>query len=121
MHKFYKTRRASTFAKEHYFSALSLIRILSLCTTAGFLDEFKILNRDILKSHFAQDDYVQTVQKGYAAFVKNRNGQLVQDVVGADDEDVPVDLESSPASRIIFDPDTLVTLHTILVDFLSRH
>lgn len=117
LHKFYKTRRGSTISNPHFFSPASLVTVLSICTVAGFIDEFKILNRDILMAiSEKQSDYVVAVQRGYAEFVKaSREGG----------RDIVVDVEASgdvemSTRKIVYDENTLAKLQDLLVEFLSR-
>ena len=119
LHKFYKTRRGSTISNPHFFSPGSLVTVLSICTVAGFIDEFKILNRDILMAiSEKQSDYVVAVQRGYAEFVKaSREGG--RDIVVDVNVDASGDVER-PTKKIVYDENTLAKLQDLLVEFLSR-
>ena len=93
--------------------------VLSICTVAGFIDEFKILNRDILMAiSEKQSDYVVAVQRGYAEFVKaSREGG--RDIVVDVNVDASGDVER-PTKKIVYDENTLAKLQDLLVEFLSR-
>ena len=118
MHKFYKSRRGSTFAKSNYFSPENLVRILAICTVAGFVDEFKILNRDILLAITEkQSEYVLAVQKGYVEFVKaSRDGVVAM----PDSSKLPAEEVVEVPRQILFDPVSLSNMSDLLLGFMNK-
>jgi hypothetical protein len=111
--KFYKSRRGSTLLLEnhgYYFSVERFVTILSLCTAAGFLDEFDVLNKDLEESK-ADEEFVLKVKKGFALFI----GHVEDDAQEVDKED---ELNPYVVTKLRFDKETLERLNQHLLRYL---
>lgn len=75
LYKFYSSRRDTTYRGQPYFNSKQTTLLLSLCTTAGFLDEFSILNRNLLIGT-EDEEFVSRVQIGYGKFLSSRTLQM---------------------------------------------
>jgi hypothetical protein len=71
--KHYKTKHDCQFPDVHYFTPENFVLMLKMCTANGALEEFKILNRDIMNTEKIDDDYVAQIKKGYSTFISQRN------------------------------------------------
>jgi hypothetical protein len=71
--KHYKTKHDCQFPDVQYFTPENFVLMLKMCTANGALEEFKILNRDIIQTEKIDDDYVAQVKKGYSTFISQRN------------------------------------------------
>jgi hypothetical protein len=113
LYKFYKTRRGATLLLEnhgYYFSADRFVKILSLCTYSGFLEEFEVLNKDLQNSK-ADEEFVLKVKRGYALFVGKADETA---------EEVDNEVDSNPyvVTKLRFDKETLERLNQHLLRYL---
>ena len=60
-----------TYKKMHYFSTSNMIFMLKLCTSNGCLEDFKLLNNELLELT-ENDEYGREVKQGYTAFINFR-------------------------------------------------
>ncbi|KAJ3348578.1 hypothetical protein HDU91_006544 [Kappamyces sp. JEL0680] len=111
LHKFYKSRRGSVFSKARFFTPEKFVTLLGICTIAGFLDEFNILNRDILMAKDQDDEFVAHVKKGYSLLINSAMAAGEADAAEADTE-LPVQ------SKLRFDAETLSRLKSLLEKYL---
>ncbi|KAI8896489.1 hypothetical protein BC833DRAFT_622075 [Globomyces pollinis-pini] len=71
--KYFKSKRDSAFKDQQYFTAPIFVLLLKLCTATGSLEEFRLLNQDILLAPNQDDNFIATVKKGYTLFIAQKS------------------------------------------------
>ncbi|KAJ3319748.1 hypothetical protein HDV06_005949 [Boothiomyces sp. JEL0866] len=71
LYKYYKSRPHSAFKDFEYFTPETFILLLKFCTYTGNIEEFNMLNQEVLSKN-TDVDFVNKVKIGYATFVNNR-------------------------------------------------
>jgi hypothetical protein len=71
--KHFTSRKDCQFSDAHYFSPHHFVLMLKMCTANGALEEFKILNRDIMTIEKYDDEYVTKIKQGYSSFISQRS------------------------------------------------
>ncbi|KAJ3269858.1 hypothetical protein HDV01_000864 [Terramyces sp. JEL0728] len=80
LYQTYKHRPHSVFRDEEYFTPETFVLLLKFCTHTGNIEEFNMLNHDVLSKN-PDVDFVNKVKIGYATFVNdklNRNSKTSQ-------------------------------------------
>ncbi|KAJ3256776.1 hypothetical protein HK103_005150 [Boothiomyces macroporosus] len=72
--KYYQTRPNCAFKDVEYFTPETFILLLKFCTYTGNIEEFNMLNQDVLSKN-SDVDFVNKVKIGYATFVSDRKNR----------------------------------------------
>jgi hypothetical protein len=75
--KHYKSRHDSQFPTAHYFTPQNFVLMLKMCTSNGALEEFKLLNRDVMMIEKVDDEYVAKIKQGYSNFISRGQEEKV--------------------------------------------
>ncbi|KAJ3311925.1 hypothetical protein HDV04_003534 [Boothiomyces sp. JEL0838] len=90
---FDKTRPNCAFKDVEYFTPETFILLLKFCTYTGNIEEFNMLNQDVLSKN-SDVDFVNKVKIGYATFVNDRKNRGSIATLKATRPQPKLDLES---------------------------
>lgn len=104
MYRYMQRMPECTYKDKHYFSASNMIFMLKLCTSNSCLEDFKLLNNELLELE-GNDVYAKEVKQGYTAFINFRYDKTRD---GSNDNDLFV-----PTPRL--SESALNTLKTLMI------
>ena len=68
MYRYMQRMPECTYKDKHYFSTGNMIFMLKLCTSNGSLEDFKLLNNELMELD-GENPYGKEVKQGYTNFI----------------------------------------------------